>query len=191
MTHLLVVDLETGGLDPEKCAILSYCAKLLDKNLQEVFSNHGLVQPDQTLEIGAEALAVNKLSVDACRMQGISEGAMLQKIIDTINFAEGPVVWAGANPKFDRDFIQAAVQRTSYEMLPRALQRRMLDTGPLCVADTFRRTKDMDKAFECQSLPKYVKFRGWKYDLHTAEGDTNACIEIIREQFNEHLGTRA
>lgn len=100
MTRYLVLDLETGGTDPAAHAIMSLALLTLDADLHEIDRYQTLVS-DPGRAVTAEALAVNRLSVEQVRAQGLPVADALEVVRQKLDGAV-PVCH---NAAFDLDFL--------------------------------------------------------------------------------------
>jgi DNA polymerase III epsilon subunit-like protein len=109
MNHLsfIVVDVETGGLDPRSSALLEIAA--LDMRTDEEFHQYVLPRPGS--EVHPRALEVNGLTIDKLRSLGaVSEQDAVREFCSWIS-AFPSYIFAGANPKFDWGFLSEAIRR--------------------------------------------------------------------------------
>lgn len=100
----LSLDVETGGLNPKKCALLSIGA------VSDAGEFYVEIRPTKRLEASEEALEINSLDLESLRKNGIPEAKALKMFFE---FAElsGDVTILGQNPTFDAGFIRAACKR--------------------------------------------------------------------------------
>ena len=109
MQQLLVVDVETGGLDPFSHSILSLsaCAWTMEKTVP-LFST--LIDEGGKLYFTSEAMHVNKLSLSDIKSKGLSPQATvkgLRKALDGHYGADrDKLILAGNNINFDHSFLQ-------------------------------------------------------------------------------------
>jgi DNA polymerase III subunit epsilon len=116
-TRLIVIDTETGGLDPARHALLSVAA--VDTEGQSFYS---LVSPAPDWLIEPEALAVNGLSESFLREKGEHESLVMRDLAAWLKDRPGTIL-AGCNPAFDFGFLAAAANRQGI----RWPHRRLLD----------------------------------------------------------------
>lgn len=105
-SRLLVIDTETGGLDPARHALLS--VGLVDSLTDQMWGS--LVRPAPGLGIEEEALGVNGLSVSLLEEDGFAEGDVVGMIERIGKKCRGAVL-AGCNVGFDVGFLRAAFER--------------------------------------------------------------------------------
>jgi DNA polymerase III epsilon subunit-like protein len=105
-SRLIVIDVETGGFDPSKNALLSVAA--VDSMDNEAFT--AIIRPNPEWLCEPEALAKNGFTLDFLEKNGRPERDVMQDLalwLGTRRFS----VMAGCNVTFDRDFLRAAFAR--------------------------------------------------------------------------------
>lgn len=123
----VVVDVETGGFDCHKHALLEVAAiipRMDDKgwiHIQDPISTH--VIPFQGSELDPKAMEVNGIKIDCALRAALPEREALNHIFKPIRAALRDTgcqraVLVGHNAHFDLSFINAAVARTSYKRSP-------------------------------------------------------------------------
>ena len=123
----VVVDVETGGFDPQRHALLEIAAVVIRMD------DDGVLKPGPTLAchvlpfIGAEidprALAFNKIDPDHPFRDAVAEQDALNRILTPIRKAVSSsgcnrAILVGHNAHFDLGFVKAAVERTNYKRNP-------------------------------------------------------------------------
>ncbi len=123
----VVVDVETGGFDPARHALLEIAAVMIQMD------NSGRLSPGQTLAchvlpfLGAEldpgALAFNKIDPSHPFRDAVSEHDALKLVLNPIRKALGSqgctrAILVGHNAHFDLGFLKATVERTGYKRNP-------------------------------------------------------------------------
>ena len=112
--YMLVVDTETGGVDPLKHPLLSVGGVMTDENLKPLSSIELLVQPAEGLVIDERALMVNKINMKRHREVALEEQDALIQLLDWLreyrNKRSFPMI-LGWNVHFDIGFLQAAFER--------------------------------------------------------------------------------
>jgi DNA polymerase III epsilon subunit-like protein len=103
---MLVVDTETGGLDPARHALVSIGAIHMESGAE--FSM--LIRPADGLELEDQAVKVHGLSAEHLEQHGVDEEVAMVAFASWLRVF-GPQDWMGANPDFDRGFIAAAFRR--------------------------------------------------------------------------------
>lgn len=110
----VVVDVETGGLDADKSALLEIAAIVPSTG----YSFHAYITPRDGAEMSPYAIEVNGLTPDHLKKLGaISEERAIREFCAWLE-SIGNYVWAGANPAFDWAFVHAAIRRwhVSYKL---------------------------------------------------------------------------
>jgi len=123
---MIIIDTETGGLDPRRHALLSIAAVRVGDTGAAFW---GLIRPAPNLECDPKAEIVHGLSKEFLEDQGMEEREVLEHFFAWLG-KTGEVEWAGANPQFDRGFIEEAAAR---HVLPvtATLNRRPVDVQTL------------------------------------------------------------
>jgi len=123
----VVVDVETGGLNPETDALLEIAAIVIDINDEgklvpgELFSSH--VTPFPGANIEPESLVVTGIDPDHPLRDALEEKEALRSVFIPIRRALRATqctraVLVGHNPAFDLSFVHAAANRNSVKRNP-------------------------------------------------------------------------
>lgn len=123
----VVVDVETGGFNPHRDALLEVAAVILrmdeDGRLQrdETISTH--VAPFPGANIDPRALEITGIDVDHPFRAALQEREALQHVLTPIRRAVRKngcqrAILVGHNAAFDLSFVNAAVRRTSFKRNP-------------------------------------------------------------------------
>jgi len=107
---VLVIDVETTGLDPARHACIEIGAVLLDEALQPVQEFSSLIAPWRGAQIMEQAMKVNQISDEQLRSAPAIEEVMKQ-FHETFQLDEKPPLIAGWNVWFDASFIKDLYQR--------------------------------------------------------------------------------
>jgi DNA polymerase-3 subunit epsilon len=182
MTKLLVIDTETGGIDPDRHSLLSLAAAVwADGRLEgeiEIF----VAEPDIT--VTARALEINRISLVEHARTAVPPAEALSQLLDFVadHFAAelavgDQVVLVGHNVGFDIGFLRRLC-RLAGAPFPALFSHRSLDTAsvlrflslagivpPSAVAST--------EAFGFLGLCVPEELR------HTALGDARATAELL------------
>lgn len=186
--HILVVDFETSGLDPDINAPMAFGWVLLNDQLEEVRYGENLIRPFENAIIDPKAIEVNKLDRELCGQYGISELDVLDILEHQINeytrAEEEPkqkrlkTLWAGQNPSFDFGFYKAMLRRAN-RLAPIMLDYHLLDTFSLGVGQLFN--KSMSQIYsDCRLEGLVKKSGGLLRTPHQALADAMASAEVIR-----------
>jgi DNA polymerase III epsilon subunit-like protein len=117
--RLIVLDTETGGLDPERHALLSLAA--VDSSSGEAFV--AIIRPAPEWLIEPEALAKNGFTHEFLEKNGRPERDVMEDLALWLA-ARRYSLLAGCNVAFDRDFLRAAFARHNIAW---PLQHRTVD----------------------------------------------------------------
>lgn len=177
--RVVVLDTETGGLDPLRHSLMS--VGLVDfsgEHRLEVY----VLEPD--VQFDPESMAVNGIDLDWLRANGLSPTAACDRIeafLDGIGLGR-PLMVAGHNVAFD-----LAYMRRLYTMagrpLPRDFSHRSLDTHTLlyawaCAGRLPPGARSSDGAFAHFGVapPEHLR--------HTALGDAVATRDLLERLFD-------
>lgn len=168
--HLVVVDVETSGLDPDTHIVLEVAAIDLHTHEELVFVPH---LPDSSWRgrATAEALEVNRY--DERRLSEDTAGplATVDAWSGLNEMLEGNLI-AGANPEFDAKFVDKALYNLGIKPLRRH-QTRDLVTYAAGVLG-------IDPAIAMRS-GELITMLGITNELpHSAQGDARAAAEAFR-----------
>lgn len=182
----VVIDVETGGVDPHKCALLEIAAIVVhcDENGQLVqqerfFTTH--VNPFKGAIIEQRALEINKIIPDHPFRLALDEDVMLEKLDAFTRDALKQhdcrrAILVGHNAHFDLSFLNTARERC--KMIPNNPYHRFtcFDTATLAGA-----------ALTKTVLAKALKKAGIAYDknqAHSALYDTKLTADLFCEICN-------
>jgi ribonuclease T len=122
----VVVDIETGGFDPEENAILEIAITLIEEDnnvykVGETFRHH--IEPFEGSVVEKESLEFTKIKLDHPLRGAISEKDALNDIFKIINKTKNKyecsrAILVGHNAHFDSSFLQAAVKRNNIKKTP-------------------------------------------------------------------------
>ena len=123
---MIVVDVESSGLTPDKHSLLSVGA--LDfENPENIF--YGECRIFEGAHVDKEALKVNGFSEEEIRDRSkISEGELANLFLKWAESIKEKTI-AGHNPSFDRDFLQAAARRARINW---PFAQRTVDLHSIC-----------------------------------------------------------
>lgn len=105
-TRLVVVDTETGGLDPHRHALLSVAA--VDSETGDVWE--ALIKPAEGLTVESDAMAINGLDLAELRKNGMEEREAMMSLW-CWSRRRKDAIFAGCSPEFDANFLRAAFAR--------------------------------------------------------------------------------
>ncbi len=149
LARIVVVDIETSGLDPYKCSVLQIGAVWLGAaplNCEDVFFADARHEWWHEWEAGAAK--VHGLSrAEASDIHRPSEAVALEDLLDWLEFlpVPGRLILAGMNPAFDLSFLRRAARDS--DQTPRLeglLSHRTLDMHTLALAKCVAEGEDPD-----------------------------------------------
>lgn len=137
--NIATVDVETGGLNPEKNGVCSVTIKKYDSS--EVLNL--FIKPNQGLRYDEKALEVNGLTMQYLEEHGIPEETAVKTITFFIkaNFTTKPLI-LGHNTNFDLRFIERLFERNNlklYDYIDYHYLDSMILAGSLMVAGVIDR----------------------------------------------------
>ena len=122
----VVVDIETGGFDPELNAILEIAITLIEENdnnfvVGETYRHH--IIPFKNLIIEKKSLEFTKIKLDHPLRNAIDEKDAIKDIFKIINKIKNKyecsrAILVGHNAHFDNSFLDAAIKRNNIKRTP-------------------------------------------------------------------------
>ncbi|MFL2710164.1 MAG: ribonuclease T [SAR86 cluster bacterium] len=122
----VVVDIETGGFDPLRNAILEIAITLIEKEnniftVGETYRHH--INPFQNLIVEEKSLEFTKINLDHPLRDAKSEKEALQDLFKIINVTKNKyecsrAILVGHNAHFDSSFLNAAANRNNIKKTP-------------------------------------------------------------------------
>ena len=184
----VVVDVETGGVDPQKSALLEMCVVLMDINEEghfipkESFFEH--VLPFEHSELDPASLAFNHIDPWQPLRFALDEKQALQRLFAPIHQALKQsrcqrAVLVGHNAWFDLLFVKAAAKRTGVKLPFHAFT--CFDTATL--AGLMYGQTVLAKAMKSAGIPFDTK------EAHSAIYDAEKTTELFCKMMNtwKHL----
>lgn len=176
--NLLIIDLETTGLDTDNNGILSISAKVFDKNRKVVTFFDAECNPDYA-EIDLGALKVNRYSIDKIKSLRNEKDIVLQFCDWLLNLnLEGELVLGGHNPHFDISFIKTKLKKYNIAGFDKAVSHRVLDTASigrfLVLAGVLKDTKVSLKDL---ALALNIEYDAGKH--HTSKYDVDLTARLL------------
>ena len=181
----VVVDIETGGFDPELNAILEIAITLIeehDKNfvVGETYRHH--IIPFENSIIEKESLEFTKIKLDHPLRNAIDEKDAIKDIFKIINKVKNKyecsrAILVGHNAHFDNSFLDAALKRNNIKKTP-FHKFSVIDTVSLGVLATGQTVL----ARICEKL-------GIDYDndqAHSAAYDTSVTAKVFCSIVNSY-----
>lgn len=131
---MIILDLETTGLDPDKCCILEVAALRVDDNLEYAGQIEMLVLP--TTDLSEMSLEVVRMHMDNGLLRNATDpthagtlAATERALLLWLSYSPAPRYLAGDSIHFDRSFLRVHMPRVH-----EALHHRMVDTSSFMVA---------------------------------------------------------
>ena len=181
----VVVDIETGGFDPELNAILEIAITLIEEQdnkfvVGETYRHH--INPFENSIIEKESLDFTKIKLDHPLRNAINEKDAIKDIFKIINKIKNKyecsrAILVGHNAHFDMSFLDAAVKRNNIKKTP-FHKFSVIDTVSLGVLATGQTVL----ARICDQL-------GIDYDndqAHSAAYDTLVTAKVFCAIFNSY-----
>jgi|SRR3989338_4342077 len=174
---LLIIDLETTGLDLDKHEIIQIAAVLLDrKTLKEKASFSSFVKPKDWDKRDPEAMAVNKISFSA-----LKGAPTLAQVVKKFNkeFKASEVITANYGGILDFTFLRAAYKKNG---LRYPFDYHVFNIWPLCYSYIAQNGKFTSKkkfpGFGLEDLAKKFKLSA---QTHNALDDCRLEAEVLRK----------
>ncbi len=180
----VVIDVETGGLNPKRDALLEIAAVFLDidkngimKTTHHVAAN---IEPAPNLGINPESMKINGIKLDNPFRMAISESEAMKKVFNAVREEvriQGctRAILIGHNAHFDLAFLNAAIERCGIKRSP---------FHPFSVLDTVSLSA---LAYGQTVLAKSAIAAGMKWDAegaHSALYDTQQTAELFCKIMN-------
>ena len=178
---LLVIDCETGGLDPQMHSILSFAAVVVNAGAIEDMMHLLIAEPEIIAE--PEALRVNGLSVEQLKVAGVTPAQAVWALENMLQQHDmrGRVTLAGCNVAFDVGFMKRLYRLANGDFSGR-FSRRTLDvqTGALLLEQAGRISLPGGSA----SLDSLCDHFGVPLDRgagHSALEDAEATAQVLHK----------
>ncbi|MDM1544517.1 ribonuclease T [Ignatzschineria indica] len=175
----VVIDVETGGVNPRTDALLEIAAVVIDMNdegrltMAESVSAH--IEPEKGLLLNPESMKINGIKIDNPFRFAISEKEALKKVFAVVRAALKEkgctrAILVGHNAHFDLAFLNAAIERTGIKNSP---------FHPFSVIDTVSLA---GLAYGQTVLARAIQAAGIEWDhsqAHSALYDTEKTAELF------------
>ena len=181
----VVVDLETGGFDPIKNAILEIAITLIEEQNNQLIVGETIrhhIEPFDGLIVEKESLEFTKINLNHPLRTAITEKDALNNLFKTINKARtkyecSRAILVGHNAHFDSSFLSEAVKRNNIKRSP---------FHPFSVLDTVSlgalATNQTVLARVCDEL----KIDYDSKEAHSAAYDSNVTAEVFCSIVNKY-----
>ncbi|PWD87460.1 ribonuclease T [Ignatzschineria cameli] len=175
----VVIDVETGGVNPRTDALLEIAAVVIDMSnegeltMAESVSAH--IEPEKGLLLNPESMKINGIKIDNPFRFAISEKEALKKVFAVVRAALKEkgctrAILVGHNAHFDLAFLNAAIERTGIKNSP---------FHPFSVIDTVSLA---GLAYGQTVLARAIQAAGIEWDhsrAHSALYDTEKTAELF------------
>ncbi len=128
LDNIAVMDIETTGLNPRKCAILSVGLVSYNGRLNEFYREYYPFDGAEVMEVG---MKINGFDLNKMRRDPVNDPKNVVDDVKRFLKASRCNVTAGQNPSFDRDFVNAYAERYGADF---RLPIWMLDMHSVCMS---------------------------------------------------------
>lgn len=182
MNKIIFIDTETGGVNPEKAALIQLSGIIrIDKKDVEKFNFY--IKPFENSEVTEKALEVQGRTLEELKTEKYIEEkevykqfvSLLDKYIDKYDRTDKFVV-AGYNVRFDVDILKAFFQRHGNNFLFSYLDSSMLD--PL-YSIRLLQIAEVLPVLENNKLETWCKYFGIELKAHDSLEDIEATKKLI------------
>ena len=182
MNKIIFIDTETGGVNPEKAALIQLSGIIrIDKNDVEKFNFY--IKPFENSEVTEKALEVQGRTLEELKTDKYVEEKevykqfinLLDKYIDKYDRTDKFIV-AGYNVRFDVDILKAFFQRHGNNFLFSYLDSSMLD--PL-YSIRLLQIAEVLPVLENNKLETWCKHFGIELKAHDSLEDIEATKKLI------------
>jgi DNA polymerase-3 subunit epsilon len=193
----LILDTETGGLDPTKHSLLTAYFRITDENFQAIDSLSIKLKPeDGVYRVTKRALQVNKINLLTHDMDAIVPEEAYRRLTTFLNRhskgGEEKLTPIGHNPTFDEAFIKTAILAhnkfgvTGDETWRMYVDYHRIDTASL--VEILKLKGAMPKSVS-SSLTSLATFFGIDNSgAHDAEIDVDITIDVLKAMLNYVVG---
>lgn len=181
--NVLVVDLETTGLDGSENSIVEIAASLHSEDGKRItFFNEKCFAGDEG-KISLDALKINGSRMSSLRSCK-PEKQVLEHFVDFLLDCQkkGEVVLAGHNVEFDRGFLKARLGKAGFTLVDSVLPYRVMDTCVLARTLYFAGLLPGQmggKGTSLKGLAEALKLTVEEEKLHTAMGDVELTVKVF------------
>ena len=174
LNRVLVIDIESTGLDPARHACIEIGAVLLDEELNPVDEFSSLIAPWEGAEINQESMAVNKISIE--KLYHASDfRQVVTEFHQRFSSTQSVPVLAGWNVWFDAAFMRQLYEKAGLKW---PFGHRFLDIQSVVLF--FSRFRGM-------SLEKTAQALLGEKQTHRAMDDTWQTVKILQRYAQKHL----
>ena len=142
LDNIAVLDVETTGLDQEKCAILSVGIVSYGKQLNEFYREY---YPFEGAAVVEASMRINGFEIDKMKRDPVNDPRNVAEDVKSFLKANECNVIAGQNPSFDRGFVNAYANRYGMDF---RIPIWMLDMHSVCMAYMLENSIDIPKKLD-------------------------------------------
>ena len=183
--NLLLIDLETTGLDAETNGILSICAKLYSGDRKVITSYYAECTSEDS-KVDLAALKVNRYSISKLQSFKNEKETMFNFCDWLISLpTNGEIVLCGHNVHFDIGFIKSKLRKYNISGFDQAVSHRVIDTASIGRFLTLTghlqskvTLKDLATSLEVQYDP--VKHHNAEYDVDLTASVLFKMIDTLK-----------
>jgi len=176
--RLLIIDTETGGLNPNKHSLLSLAIVVWED--KEIIDSQEILINDGKLSVTEEALFINKIDIGKHKESAISSSEAIVKTLLFINKHfphQRKITIAGHNVHFDVNFLKVFFSKNN-KNFSKYFSHRIIDTSSILyylylAGHIKHRAISSDEAFD------HFKINVEK--RHTALGDAIATAKLFNK----------
>ena len=179
--NYLIIDTETGGLNPKLCGLCEVAFKVYGKDVKDKF----FIRPNPNLLYEDKAMSINKIQRETLMSSGITEMEAVLRICKFINdnFSERPLLM-GQNVMFDKGFVEELFRRNNSDF-NKFIHYHFMDT---MIISNFLKDANIIPEHVPTRLTETYKFLCDKseediVDAHTAMFD----VEMVEAVYNKQL----
>lgn len=180
---VLVIDTETGGLDPEKHSILTAAGVVLDfttGNIKELF--HIMIN-EGSINANFGALKVNNINLNDIIAHGLSPQNAVSEIEQKLANEFGDrsmITLAGHNVGFDIAFFKRLYKLAENNNFENRFMHRNIDTASIIQFLQLSGKADPKEKANLDFLLKFANIELEKNVRHTALGDAIVTAQALR-----------
>lgn len=183
MAKLLVIDTETGGLDPQHHSILSLGAVVWDDGISVDVFEALIVEP--SIVVDPDAMMVNRINLREHQLIGLSPGNAVKQLLLFLdkNFGESrkneKVELVGHNISFDVGFVRRLFLLANVDF-ESCFSHRTLDTASILRFLVLADKLSLKRVGLSEALA-YFGITVPQDKRHTALGDAKATAQLLNE----------
>lgn len=174
---ILIVDVETTGLDPQVHSALSLAAIVWDDC--RTIGEFSCYVTETNVVLDQEAIAINRIDLSVVKTLGLTPKEVVRDLVEFIrvHFTELPVVLGGHNVQFDVGFLKRLFRLAEVDFA-KVFSHRVLDTAGIAqflkiALELPLRTASSTEVFRAFDVSIAEDER------HTALGDARATATLL------------